>query len=63
MFTSFLTQLMGAFLVWAFKGFKGEFKEEMTSPEEQSWKYYRNSLISLGVVAIIYLAITGVLFT
>jgi hypothetical protein len=52
--TKFIFQIIGAFMTWAFKGFKGKLNDEIALPYEQTWKYYRNSIISLLVVGLLY---------
>ena len=54
MLTSFITQLIGAFIAWIFKGFKGSFKDEIAKPYERSFKYYRNSVISFVIIVLLY---------
>jgi hypothetical protein len=49
--TKFIFQIIGAFMTWAFKGFKGKLNDEIALPYEQT---YRNSIISLLVVGLLY---------
>jgi len=50
---SFLMEVIGAFIVWASKGFKGKFDDEMSNPYEISKKSWRNTLISIVFVLIV----------
>ena len=52
-FFSFIMEVVGAFIVWALKGFKGKFNDEMSGPYESTRKSWRNALISIGFVLII----------
>ena len=57
---SFITEVIGAFTVWAFKGFKGKFNDEMTGPYESGWKSWRNRLITLTWIFIIIAVISKI---
>jgi len=46
MITRFIFQIIGAFIVWAFKGFKGSMDDEIGKFGGDSWKEYRNYIIS-----------------
>jgi len=50
--TNFIFQITGAFIVWAFKGFKGSLDDEMGKFEGDSWKKYRNYMISILMVLL-----------
>ena len=52
-FFSFIMEVIGAFIVWTFKGFKGKFNDEMSGPYESNRKSWRNALISIGFVIIV----------
>ena len=54
---SFLTEIIGAFLVWAFKGFKGKLSDEMSDPYESSNKSWRNMIISFLILFIVILIV------
>lgn len=45
-FLRFLMEIIGAFIVWMFKGFKGKFNDEMTGPYDSGMKSWRNAIIS-----------------
>jgi Na+/H+ antiporter NhaC len=55
---SFFMEIIGAFIVWASKGFKGKLNDEMSGPHESSKKSWRNALISI-LLLIIVVAIAG----
>jgi len=57
---NFLMEVIGAFIVWASKGFKGKFDDEMTSPNESNKKSWRNTLISIAFVLIVLAIINKV---
>ena len=50
---NFIIEIVGAFVVWAFKGFKGSINDEMSSPYESNLKTLRNSAITLAIVLIV----------
>ena len=52
-FASFIIEIVGAFVVWAFKGFKGSLSEEMSGPFESNRKTLRNALISFAILFLI----------
>lgn len=52
-FSSFIIEIVGAFIVWACKGFKGKLSDEMSGPYESNGKTYRNALISFAIVFLI----------
>jgi hypothetical protein len=54
-FWRFIFEVVGAFVCWAFGGFKGKLEDEMSGPYEVSKKSTRNTVISGIVVLIIYL--------
>lgn len=56
-FFGFILEVIGAFIVWACKGFKGKFDDEMTGPNEWNRKRWRNALISAGFIAIVLVVI------
>jgi len=51
--TSFIFQISGAFIVWAFKGFKGSLDNEIGKFEGDSWKKNRNFIISVLILFLI----------
>ena len=55
---SFLVEIVGAFIVWTLKGFKGKLSDEMSGPNESNTKSWRNFTITLIfiflIVTIIY---------
>jgi len=57
---SFLAQLIGAFVVWAFKGFNGRFLDEVAKPMEGSFRSIRNVIITFVVVLFAYVIYTNV---
>jgi hypothetical protein len=60
LFFSFIMEVIGVFIVWAFKGFKGKFNDEMSRPYESGTKSWRNSLISIGFVIIVLVVINKI---
>lgn len=54
-FGGFLGQIIGAAVIWAFKGFKGSFNDEMAGPDSRAWKSYRNIIVSIIIVLIVVL--------
>jgi hypothetical protein len=58
---SFIFQVIGAFLVWTFKGYKGKFDDEMTGPYNSSNKSIRNIIISGIFLFLVYLIISNVI--
>jgi len=50
---SFIIEIVGAFIVWAFKGFKGSLSDEMSGPFESNGKTLRNALISFAILFLI----------
>jgi hypothetical protein len=55
-FSKFLSQLIGAFIAWSFKGFKGKFTDEIAGPNEYGRKRDRNIILSL-IFTILVLSI------
>jgi len=51
--TRFIFQISGAFIVWAFKGFKGSLDDEVGKFEGDSWKKTRNFIISVLTLFLI----------
>lgn len=49
----FLFQLVGAFIVWSFKGFHGSLDDEIGKFEGDDSKKYRNFIISALVLLLI----------
>jgi len=47
---SFLVEIIGAFVVWTLKGFRGKLTDEMCGPYEYSSKSWRNFAITLIVI-------------
>lgn len=58
---SFLMQLIGAFIVWALKGFKGKFNDEMSGPHEIGIKSWRNFFISVVFLLIAFSVISKII--
>ena len=56
---SFIIEIVGAFIVWAFKGFKGKLSDEMSGPYESNKKGWRNALISFSLLFIIIALISN----
>jgi Na+/proline symporter len=50
---NFVIEILGAFVVWAFKGFKGTISDEMSGPHESNFKTWRNFLITIIVVLLV----------
>ncbi len=40
--SDFVIEIVGALVVWAFKGFKGTLSDEMSRPHESNFKTWRN---------------------
>ena len=57
---SFMFQIIGAFSVWTFKGFKGKFNDEMTGPYDSSNKRIRNFIISGLFLFLVFIIISSV---
>ena len=57
---SFLTEIIGAFVVWVFKGFKGKLSDEMSGPYESSNKSWRNMIISFIILFIVALLVFNI---
>ena len=49
----FIFQIFGAFIVWVFKGFKGKLDDEIGKFEGDSWKKYRNYIISILILLLV----------
>jgi len=54
-----LLQIIGAFLVWTVKGFTGKFDDEMTRPDDHSFKSYRNIVLSILFLYLVSLFLTN----
>ncbi|NPD84825.1 hypothetical protein HNV12_12890 [Methanococcoides sp. SA1] len=55
-FANFILEIIGAFIVWSFKGFKGKLSDEVSSPFEANSKSIRNAFISiLLIISIIFI--------
>ena len=59
-FFSFILEIIGAFIVWVSRGFKGKLNDEMSGPYESSKKSWRNALISILFLFIV-LAIVSII--
>ena len=59
LFLSFLLEFLGAFIVWCFKGFKGNLNEEISKPHESSRKSFRNLILSALFIFIIYAIVSN----
>ena len=55
MFGGFFSQIIGATVVWIFKGFKGSIDDEMAGPEDRGAKRNRNFIITMIIMLFIYL--------
>jgi len=53
-------EVIGAFIVWASKGFKGKFDDEMSGPNESSAKSWRNLLISAAFILLVLAAVSKI---
>ena len=53
LFSSFIIEITGAFIVWAVKGFKGKLSDEMSGPYESNKKRWRNTIISFSVFLLV----------
>ncbi|MDE5416473.1 hypothetical protein L3049_00535 [Labilibaculum sp. DW002] len=51
---SFIVEILGAFVVWSFNGFKGKLSDEMDGPYDSTKKGYRNMIISFIILFIVY---------
>ncbi|MGQ8336440.1 hypothetical protein ACUNWD_07800 [Sunxiuqinia sp. A32] len=54
---NFVIEIIGAFVVWALKGFKGAISDEMSGPHESNIKTWRNFLITIIVVLLVVVVI------
>lgn len=54
---NFIIEIIGAFVVWMFKGFKETISDEMSGPNESNFKTWRNFLITILVVFIVVVII------
>ena len=54
----FLIEVVGAFVVWAVKGFKGPFNNEITGPYDSSLKSIRNVFISFVIIFMCYIIVS-----
>lgn len=57
---SFLLEIIAAFIVWVFKGFKGRLVDEIAGPHDTSWKSWRNLAISLFFILIVLAIVSKV---
>ncbi len=53
LFSSFIFEVIGAFVVWMAKGFKGKLSDEMSGPYESNRKSWRNTVISFLLLFLI----------
>lgn len=51
----FISQIIGASVVWALKGFQGSLNDEMAGPEDKGFKKNRNFIITLIIMLFIYI--------
>ena len=63
LFWNFIFEMIGAFVVWAVKGFRGKLSDEMSGPYEWNKKSWRNALISIAVVLMFIALATNFLKT
>lgn len=53
---NYILEIIGAFVVWAVKGFKGKLSDEVSSPYETNSKSIRNAIISiLLIVSLVFM--------
>ncbi len=52
---SFLVEILGAFVVWSFNGFKGKLSDEMDGPYDSTKKGARNMIISFIILLIVFM--------
>lgn len=57
-FANLVLEMIGAFVVWAIKGFKGKLSDEVSGPYETNFKSIRNAMISILVFIIIVVIIS-----
>ena len=50
---NFLIEIIGAFIVWTVKGFKGKLSDELSGPYESNKKKWRNTIISFSVFLLV----------
>lgn len=50
---NFLFEIIGAFIVWTVKGFKGKLSDEISGPYESNKKKWRNTIISFSVFLLV----------
>lgn len=50
---TYVLEVIGAFIFWMLKGFKGKFSDEISDKRDANKKSLRNGLISLLFVSII----------
>lgn len=56
---NFLIEIIGAFIVWTVKGFKGKLSDEMSGPYESNKKKWRNTIISFSVFLLVLAIVTN----
>ena len=54
-FPKLFCELIGAFVVWTFKGFKGKYADEMAGPYDLGMKSTRNFLITGAIFIVVIL--------
>ncbi len=54
-FPKLFCELVGAFIIWTIKGFKGKFSDEMAGPFELGNKSTRNLLITAALIFVVIL--------
>lgn len=52
--SGFIIEIIGAFVCWAFGGFKGKLEEEMSGPYDTSGKSWRNLIVSVLTIVAMY---------
>jgi len=57
---SFILELIAAFIVWSFKGFRGKLTDEISGPYDSGKKRDRNIIISL-IVILIFIGLISIL--
>jgi hypothetical protein len=51
-------EVIGAFIAWTFKGFKGKFADELAGPYKGNKKSRRNTILSVAFILLIVLILS-----
>jgi ABC-type branched-subunit amino acid transport system permease subunit len=54
MIGAFISQIVGAFVVWTLNGYRGSINDEIAGPEDDGFKKNRNHAITISILLVLF---------